>query len=93
MTGSDDGYLRLWPLDFKHVYLEAEHEGPVTAVNISTDGVKILAATALVSKAKKVSSINDICKHCFCDTKNVLIILILSNLNAVLHFAKKVLGH
>lgn len=23
VTGSDDGYLRLWPLDFKHVYLEA----------------------------------------------------------------------
>jgi hypothetical protein len=21
--GSDDGYLRLWPLDFEHVYLEA----------------------------------------------------------------------
>ena len=23
VTGSDDGFLRLWPLDFKHVYLEA----------------------------------------------------------------------
>lgn len=23
VTGSDDGYLRLWPLDFAHVYLEA----------------------------------------------------------------------
>ena len=48
MTGSDDGFLRLWPLDFKHVYLEAEHEGPVTAVDVSTDGVKILAGTSTV---------------------------------------------
>ena len=23
VTGSDDGYLRLWPLDFAQVYLEA----------------------------------------------------------------------
>ena len=48
MTGSDDGFLRLWPLDFKHVYLEAEHEGPVTAVDISSDGIKILAGTSSV---------------------------------------------
>ena len=31
----------------------SEHEGPVTAVNISSDGVKILAATSTVS-------------HCIC---------------------------
>ena len=49
MTGSDDGFLRLWPLDFAHVYLEAEHEGPVTAVDFSADGLKILAGTASVS--------------------------------------------
>ena len=47
-TGSDDGYLRLWPLDFKHVYLEAEHEGPVTAIDISPDGLKLLAGTCTV---------------------------------------------
>ncbi|XP_033117799.1 WD repeat-containing protein 90-like isoform X4 [Anneissia japonica] len=44
-TGSDDGMLRLWPLDFSSVYLEAEHEGPVTAVSISNDGLRILAGT------------------------------------------------
>ncbi|KAK7508050.1 hypothetical protein BaRGS_00001015, partial [Batillaria attramentaria] len=44
-TGSEDGYLRLWPLDFAHVYLEAEHEGAVTAVSLSSDGLKILAGT------------------------------------------------
>lgn len=48
VTGSDDGFLRLWPLDFAHVYLEAEHEGPVTAVDFSADGLKILAGTASV---------------------------------------------
>lgn len=46
VMGSDDGYLRLWPLDFEHVYLEAEHEGPVTAVDFSADGMKILAGTS-----------------------------------------------
>ncbi|CAL1536659.1 unnamed protein product [Lymnaea stagnalis] len=46
VTGSDDGYLRLWPLDFAHVYLEAEHEGPVTATRLSADGLKIIAGTS-----------------------------------------------
>ncbi|XP_029102773.1 WD repeat-containing protein 90 isoform X1 [Scleropages formosus] len=45
-TGSEDGYLRLWPLDFSAVFLEAEHEGPVTLVSISSDGLGVLAATA-----------------------------------------------
>ncbi|WAQ96619.1 WDR90-like protein [Mya arenaria] len=47
VTGSDDGFMRLWPLDFAHVYLEAEHEGPVTAVGFSADGLQIVAGTAL----------------------------------------------
>ena len=54
VTGSDDGFLRLWPLDFAHVYLEAEHEGPVTAVDFSSDGLKILAGTASVSSGQEV---------------------------------------
>ena len=49
VTGSDDGFLRLWPLTFREVYLEAEHEGPVTAVDISADGSRILAGTVTVS--------------------------------------------
>lgn len=48
VTGSDDGYLRLWPLDFKQVLLEAQHDGPVTAVDISNDCMRILAATSTV---------------------------------------------
>lgn len=44
-TGSDDGYLRLWPLDFSTVFLEAEHEGAVSFVSIDPNGLKVLAAT------------------------------------------------
>ncbi|KAJ8037449.1 WD repeat-containing protein 90 [Holothuria leucospilota] len=46
VTGSDDGFLRLWPLDFSSVFLEAEHEGPVTVVGISVDGLNMLAGTS-----------------------------------------------
>ena len=35
--------------DFIYSFL-SEHEGPVTTVNISSDGVKILAATSTVSR-------------------------------------------
>uniref|UniRef100_A0A8C8BFF5 WD repeat-containing protein 90 n=1 Tax=Otus sunia TaxID=257818 RepID=A0A8C8BFF5_9STRI len=45
-TGSEDGYLRLWPLDFSAVVLEAEHEGPVSSVCISPDSHKVLCTTA-----------------------------------------------
>ncbi|XP_074962061.1 WD repeat-containing protein 90 isoform X4 [Phalacrocorax aristotelis] len=44
-TGSEDGYLRLWPLDFSAVILEAEHEGPVSSVCISLDNRKVLCTT------------------------------------------------
>ncbi|MBN3306420.1 WDR90 protein, partial [Amia calva] len=45
-TGSEDGYLRLWPLDFSTVFLEAEHEGPLSLVSISAEGLNVLASTA-----------------------------------------------
>ncbi|XP_074866919.1 WD repeat-containing protein 90 isoform X2 [Carettochelys insculpta] len=44
-TASEDGYLRLWPLDFSAVFLEAEHEGPVSSVRISPDSLKVLCTT------------------------------------------------
>ncbi|XP_045639837.1 WD repeat-containing protein 90 isoform X5 [Ursus americanus] len=44
--GSEDGYLRLWPLDFSSVLLEAEHEGPVTSVCVSRDGLRVLSTTS-----------------------------------------------
>ncbi|XP_074014459.1 WD repeat-containing protein 90 [Numenius arquata] len=45
-TGSEDGYLRLWPLDFSAVLLEAEHKAPVSSVCISPDSRKVLCTTA-----------------------------------------------
>ncbi|XP_071395607.1 WD repeat-containing protein 90 [Centroberyx affinis] len=45
-TGSEDGFLRLWPLDFSAVFLEAEHEGPVSLVSVSADSLQVLAATS-----------------------------------------------
>ncbi|KAM3859558.1 LOW QUALITY PROTEIN: WD repeat-containing protein 90 [Diretmus argenteus] len=45
-TGSEDGFLRLWPLDFSAVFLEAEHEGPVSLVSVSADGLQVLAGTS-----------------------------------------------
>ncbi|KAM9424099.1 WD repeat-containing protein 90 isoform 2-T2 [Pholidichthys leucotaenia] len=45
-TGSEDGFLRLWPLDFSAVFLEAEHEGPVSMVLVSFDSLRVLAATS-----------------------------------------------
>ncbi|GLD57492.1 WD repeat-containing protein 90 [Lates japonicus] len=45
-TGSEDGFLRLWPLDFSSVFLEAEHEGPVSLVSVSSDSLQVLAATS-----------------------------------------------
>ncbi|XP_027718740.1 WD repeat-containing protein 90 isoform X2 [Vombatus ursinus] len=44
--GSEDGYLRLWPLDFSSVFLEAEHEGAVNSVCISPDGLRVLSTTS-----------------------------------------------
>uniref|UniRef100_A0A3B4ZIF7 WD repeat domain 90 n=1 Tax=Stegastes partitus TaxID=144197 RepID=A0A3B4ZIF7_9TELE len=45
-TGSEDGFLRLWPHDFSAVFLEAEHEGPVSVVSASFDSLQVLAATS-----------------------------------------------
>ncbi|XP_070219073.1 WD repeat-containing protein 90 isoform X6 [Bos mutus] len=45
-VGSEDGYLRLWPLDFSSVLLEAEHEGPVTSVRVSPGGLRVLSTTS-----------------------------------------------
>ncbi|XP_054442774.1 WD repeat-containing protein 90 [Pteronotus mesoamericanus] len=45
-VGSEDGYLRLWPLDFSSVLLEAEHEGPISSVCLSPDGLRVLSTTS-----------------------------------------------
>ncbi len=45
MTGSEDTYLRVWPLDFSEFFMEAKHEGTVGAVEISPDGLKVVCGT------------------------------------------------
>lgn len=45
VTGSDDLYLRVWPLDFSEFFMEAKHEATVTSLDISLDGVQIICAT------------------------------------------------
>ncbi len=46
VTGSDDKYLRLWPLDFSDYLLEAKHESAVSKVALSLDGLRLLVGTA-----------------------------------------------
>jgi WD40 repeat protein len=46
VTGSQDKFLRVWPLDFSDYFLEAEHEGPVQAVDVSPDGLKLAVGTS-----------------------------------------------
>ena len=46
ITGSDDRFLRMWPVDFSDYFLEAEHETAVTAVGVTPDGLAIAALTA-----------------------------------------------
>jgi WD40 repeat protein len=41
VTGSEDKFLRVWPLDFSDYFLEAQHEGTVTSVDVSSDGLKV----------------------------------------------------
>jgi WD40 repeat protein len=45
VTGSDDQYLRVWPLDFAEFFMEAKHEATILAVDIAPDGVEIACAT------------------------------------------------
>jgi WD repeat-containing protein 90 len=43
--GGVDARLRVWPLDFGDFLLEAQHEGPVTSVQVSRDGKKLSVGT------------------------------------------------
>lgn len=45
VTGSDDQFLRVWPLDFSEFFMEAKHEGSVMNVQISPDGLKVVCGT------------------------------------------------
>ncbi|GBG26317.1 WD repeat-containing protein 90 [Hondaea fermentalgiana] len=45
VTASEDQHVRVWPLDFADFFLEARHESPVGAVDVSPDGLKILTSS------------------------------------------------
>jgi len=45
VTGSDDMYLRVWPLDFSEFFIEAKHESLIKSISISQDNVEILCGT------------------------------------------------
>ncbi len=45
ITGSADGYLRVWPLDFSDYYLQALHPAPVVCGDVSADGLRVSAVT------------------------------------------------
>lgn len=45
ITGSDDGYVRVWPLDFSDYYLEANHDIPINSLDISKDNMEIIVGT------------------------------------------------
>ena len=44
-TGSDDLFIRVWPLDFSEFFMEAKHDSTIQAVSISPDRVEILCGT------------------------------------------------
>ncbi|KAG3191136.1 hypothetical protein PC128_g11059 [Phytophthora cactorum] len=45
VTGSDDCFLRVWPLDFTDFFLEAQHEAGVSCLDVSLDGMKVLVGS------------------------------------------------
>ncbi|ETM55935.1 hypothetical protein L914_00924 [Phytophthora nicotianae] len=45
VTGSDDCFLRVWPLDFTDFFLEAQHEAGVSCLDVSSDGMKVLVGS------------------------------------------------
>jgi WD40 repeat protein len=49
VTGAVDGTLRVWPLDFAEFLLEASHDGPLTCIESSADGLTVLIAVDRVN--------------------------------------------
>jgi len=44
-TGSQDGFLRVWPIDFSEFIMEAKHDSGVCSVDISFDALEIVCGT------------------------------------------------
>ena len=45
VTGSSDGYLRVWPIDFTKFLIEAKHDAGVCSVDLSFDNFEVLCGT------------------------------------------------
>ena len=45
VTGSEDQYLRVWPLDFSEFFLEAKHEGTIISLDVSPNGLQVVSGT------------------------------------------------
>ena len=45
VTGSVDGYLRVWPIDFTKFLIEAKHDAGVCSVDLSFDNFEVLCGT------------------------------------------------
>jgi len=45
ITASDDGFTRVWPLDFSDYFLETAHEGRVTSVALTADARAMAVGT------------------------------------------------
>jgi WD40 repeat protein len=46
VTGGEDQVLRVWPMDFSEYILEAEHEGIITSLALSEDGMHVACGTS-----------------------------------------------
>ena len=45
VTGSTDGFLRIWSLDFGKVFAEAKYEAAISQVRLSPNALKVITAT------------------------------------------------
>lgn len=45
VTGASDNKLRVWPLDFSDYLMEANHEGAVSSIKVSSDGLQLVVGT------------------------------------------------
>lgn len=46
VTGSEDQYLRVWPLDFSEFTIETKREGVVISLDFSMDCLKVACGTS-----------------------------------------------
>ena len=45
VTGSEDGYCRVWPVGFEEFIMEARHDSSVCSVDISYDSLEVICGT------------------------------------------------